>query len=87
MVEVLLTGLNDNEEGVVQSWLAEEGDMVREGEPLVELTTGDSSVTIPAPSSGLLIEIYYDEGEAVQDGEVLCCIDDEEEADDVAELE
>lgn len=83
MVEVVLDGMAAKiEEGTVQSWFIEEGDPVTEGEDLVEITTEDGSFTIPAPVSGILAEVYFDEGEAVARGEVLCNIDDEEKAED-----
>lgn len=88
MVEVLLAGLpSGTTEGVVQVWFFEEGDSVKEGQDLVELSTDNGSVTIPAPSSGLLVELYYDEGETVEKGEVLCCIDDEDLEPEIEELE
>lgn len=89
MVEVLLASLPAGEtEGTLQVWFFEEGDMVKEGQDLVELSTSEGSIMIPAPASGLLVELYYDEGEAVEKGEVLCCIDDEEGMDsEIEELE
>lgn len=88
MVEVLLASLPSNvTEGTVQVWFYEEGDSVKEGQDLVELSTSDGSITIPAPTSGLLVELYYDEGETVEKGEVLCCIDDEDVEPEIEELE
>ncbi|OGW79281.1 MAG: hypothetical protein A2Z83_09015 [Omnitrophica bacterium GWA2_52_8] len=79
MVEVLLEGLGKHaEEATIQNWFFEEGDSVNEGDELVELTTEDGSITINAPATGVLAEVYYDEGDVVAKGEVLCCIDDEE---------
>ena len=78
MKEVLLEGLSANaDEGTIQVWFAEEGDIVEEGDDLVEVSTEEGSVTIQAPASGVLAEVYYDEGEAVAKGELLCMIDDE----------
>jgi pyruvate/2-oxoglutarate dehydrogenase complex dihydrolipoamide acyltransferase (E2) component len=88
MVEVLLKGLGKEvEEGTIQSWFFEEGDAVSAGDDLVELTTEEGSVIIQSPVSGLVAEVYYDEGEAVAKDEILCMIDDEaadedEEADE-----
>ena len=81
MVEVVMEGLAPNvEEGTIQTWFFEEGDAVSEGDDLVELTTEEGTVTLQAPASGILAEVYYDEGELVAKGEVLCTIDDEESA-------
>ena len=88
MKEVLLEGLAPNiQEATVRAWYFEEGDAVNEGDELVEMTTEDGDVILSAPKSGVLAEVYYDEGESVGKGEVLCSIDDEEELDDDPELD
>jgi pyruvate/2-oxoglutarate dehydrogenase complex dihydrolipoamide acyltransferase (E2) component len=79
MVEVLLEGLAAHvEEATILNWFFEEGDAVNEGDDLVELQTEEGNITIQAAGTGLLAEVYYDEGEVVARGEVLCTIDDEE---------
>ncbi|HOW59570.1 MAG TPA: hypothetical protein PLO78_07595 [Candidatus Omnitrophota bacterium] len=83
MIEVLVKGLGPNvDEAVVKSWIFEEGDAVTEGDDLVELRTEDSVVVIPAPATGILTEVYFDEDETVQRDEVICVIDEEEEDSD-----
>ena len=83
MVEVVLEGLSAKvEEATLQTWFFEEGDAVSEGDDLVELSSEEGSVTIQAPASGILAEVYYDEGELVAKGEILCTVDDEEDDDD-----
>lgn len=80
MYEVSLEGLAKSvEEATVHVWYFEEGDAVNEGDDLVELTSEEGTVTIQAPVSGILAEVYYDEGDIVAKGELLCTIDDEEE--------
>jgi len=84
MKEVLLGELGGEVgEATIQRWFIEEGDPVNEGDDLVEFTSENGAFIIQAPASGVLTEVYYDEGETVQKGEVLCMIDDEE--DDVDE--
>jgi pyruvate/2-oxoglutarate dehydrogenase complex dihydrolipoamide acyltransferase (E2) component len=79
MLEVLLEGLPANvEEATILNWFVEEGDSVTEGDDLVELSADEVTITIQAAASGILAEVYYDEGEVVGKGEVLCTIDDEE---------
>ena len=79
MIEVVLQGLAPKvEEATIQTWFFEEGDGVNEGDDLVELSTEEGIVTLQAPVSGVLAEVYYDEGEVVAKGEVLCTIDEEE---------
>lgn len=83
MKEVVLEGLSKNvEEATIQTWFVEEGDPVNEGDNLVELSTEEGTVTITAPVSGILAEVYYDEGESVSKGETLCSVDDEESEDE-----
>ncbi|MDD5217771.1 MAG: lipoyl domain-containing protein [Candidatus Omnitrophica bacterium] len=77
MIEVTLSGLaKDQDEATIQTWFFEEGDPVEEGDNLVELITEDGVISIQATASGILAEVYYDEGELVAKGEVLCTIDD-----------
>ena len=82
MKEIALDVLSSaTDEGTVLAWFVEEGDVVQEGDDLVELSSEDGAITIQAPVSGILTEVYYDEGESVPKGEVLCVIDDEDEDD------
>ena len=79
MAEVKLEGLAETvDEATLQSWFIEEGDRVSEGDNLVKLSTEQGIVTIQSPVSGILAEAYYDEGELVAKGDVLCVIDEEE---------
>ena len=91
MKEVLLEGLAKHvEDATIQTWFFEEGDLVNEGDDLVELSSEEGTVMITAPSSGVLAEVYFDEGELVAKGEPICTIDDnesEDEEDDVDDKE
>lgn len=79
MVEVVLESLRGGAtQAAIQSWYFEEGDAVTKGDEIAELALGDSTVTVTTPASGILAEVYYDEGETVELGEVLCLIEDEE---------
>lgn len=79
MIEVALENLPKNiEEATVRVWFFEEGDAINEGDDLVQLSTSQGNITVQAPCGGVLAEVYYDEGEAVARGEVLCTVDDEE---------
>lgn len=81
MVEVVLEKLPPGvSEATIQAWHFEEGDAVTKGDELVELSTEEGMVTLAAPGSGILAEVYYDEGEIVEQGEVLCLIETEGEA-------
>ncbi len=80
MKEVLLSGLPaDIKEAQVQTWFYEEGDAVSAGDEVVELLANEAPFKLAAPCSGILSEVYFDEGETVESGEVICAIDEEAE--------
>ena len=90
MVEVVLQGLAAHvEEATIHTWFFEEGDAINEGDDLVEVTSEEGTLMIASPVSGILAEVYYDEGELIAKGEILCTIDNEEpeEAEDEDEEE
>lgn len=74
-------------EATVRVWYFEEGDAVTPGDEIVELSTEEGSVVVTAPAAGILAEVYYDEGETVETGEVLCLIEDEKVSEEEGELE
>lgn len=64
----------DQSEGttnVVGKWFKAVGDRVTLNEPLLEITTDKVTVEIAAPGAGVLAEILKQEGDAVEQGEVL----------------
>ena len=56
----------DMTEGTVLKWLKAEGDMVSEGEPVVEIETAKAVEESPAPESGRLVKILVPVGETVE---------------------
>ena len=56
-------------EGTVSKWLKNEGDAVKEGEPLFEVETDKLTNTIEASASGTLLKI------AVAEGGTAKCLD------------
>jgi pyruvate/2-oxoglutarate dehydrogenase complex dihydrolipoamide acyltransferase (E2) component len=67
-------------EGTVSRWLVAEGQLVKEYEPLVAITTDKVDTEIPAPASGILLRIYVPEGETVEKGTLLAEIGEASEA-------
>ncbi len=54
-VEVFVAKMTDfMEEGVIQSWLVQEGEHVDEGQPLLELETDKALAELPSPATGYL---------------------------------
>lgn len=81
MFEVVLENLPGGAtQASIQAWHFEEGDAVTKGDEIVELATSDGTVMVTAPETGILSEVYYDEGETVEAGEILCLIEDDEPA-------
>jgi len=64
-------------EGVVSRWLKKDGEIVRAGEPVVELETEKATTEVPAPASGKLIA-SVPEGKTVTIGQVLGRIEEQE---------
>ena len=56
-------GMQDAE---IVRWLKQPGDMVTEGEPLVEIEAAKTTVEVPAPASGTLKEILAQPEETVE---------------------
>tara|TARA_Y100001936_G_C16045661_1_gene654451 strand:+ start:709 stop:1884 length:1176 start_codon:yes stop_codon:yes gene_type:complete len=63
-------------EATVATWLKKSGDIVNEGEVLIELDTDKVSLEVVSPSSGQLTEISKNVGETVNVGELLGKVDD-----------
>jgi len=61
-------------EGTVGRWLKQEGDPVREYEPLLEVETDKVTSEVTASASGTLLKIYVSEGQTVPAGTVLAVI-------------
>ena len=62
------------QEGTVVEWLKAEGDVVEEGEPLVEVETEKAVDFVDAPASGTLVSIHAHKGETIAVFEVLAVI-------------
>ncbi|MCD5397740.1 biotin/lipoyl-binding protein [candidate division NPL-UPA2 bacterium] len=76
MAEIKLPELGEEvKEATVSYWLHEEGDKVKEGEDLVEMTTDKATFNVPVPTSGILKEISVEEGELVKVGQKLAVIE------------
>ncbi|MDQ3915125.1 MAG: 2-oxo acid dehydrogenase subunit E2 [Actinomycetota bacterium] len=61
-------------EAEVDRWLVNEGDVVSEDDPLVELITDKATAEIPSPYEGVVSRIHVKAGEVVPVGTVLITI-------------
>jgi multifunctional 2-oxoglutarate metabolism enzyme len=58
-------------EGTVLEWHVSEGDVVEEGQTVVEVSTDKVDAEVPAPASGTITKISAEADETVQVGQVL----------------
>ncbi|HSI71579.1 MAG TPA: dihydrolipoamide acetyltransferase family protein [Fimbriimonas sp.] len=66
-VEILMPELGEAvHEGTVSRWLKQEGDSVKEDEPIVEIMTDKVNTELPSPASGILSKILIPEGGTVE---------------------
>jgi len=66
-------GVTSTRANVVR-WLKREGEMVTEGEPLVELETEKVSYELESPVAGILLKVLANESVEVPVGNPLCQI-------------
>ena len=77
MKQVNLPELGEGIEGAnVTFWHSKKGDIVKEGDDLVELATDKAVFNLPSPYSGALARILVNEGESVKVGESLAEIEE-----------
>ncbi|MCC5475807.1 2-oxoglutarate dehydrogenase, E2 component, dihydrolipoamide succinyltransferase [Streptomyces barringtoniae] len=73
--DVVLPALGESvTEGTVTRWLKSVGDSVEADEPLLEVSTDKVDTEIPAPASGVLLEIVVNEDESAEVGAKLAVI-------------
>ncbi len=62
------------DEVTVTKWLKQEGDSIKELEPLLEVNTDKVDTEIPAPATGTVLKIVMQEGTPAKVGELLAII-------------
>lgn len=62
------------DEVTVTKWLKQEGDTIKELEPLLEVNTDKVDTEIPAPATGTILKIVMQEGAPAKVGELLAII-------------
>ena len=73
--KVLVPRLGEGvDEVTVTKWLKQVGDSIKELEPLLEVNTDKVDTEIPAPASGMVLQIVAQEGQAAKVGELLAVI-------------
>jgi len=79
-IEVLLPKMGESvAEATITTWLKEVGDTIEEDEPIVEIATDKVDSEVPAPTSGVLKQKLFNDGDVVQVGAVFAIIGTEGE--------
>lgn len=63
--------------GKLLQWQVEEGESIDEGDDLVALEVNGDTLSITAPIAGVVTDIYFEDGEEVEAGEVIAEIEEE----------
>ena len=58
-------------EATVSKWIKNQGDQVREDEPVVELETDKVNVEVPSPAEGIISKVHFNAGDTVEVGALL----------------
>lgn len=69
-------------EATITKWVKAVGDAVEEDDPIVEIATDKVDSDVPAPVTGKLSKIFFEENQIVQVGEVIAWIEIEGETND-----
>src|SRR3954454_8426259 len=65
------TGGESVTEGTILEWSVKVGDTVNDGDTVVEISTDKVDMELPAPASGTITEILFEEGDTVTVGQVI----------------
>lgn len=77
MAKVHLPELGEGiEKATVSYWFYKAGEKVSEKDDLVELATDKATFNLPSPASGRLAQVFFQEGDTVNVGEVLAEIEE-----------
>ncbi|MFA5089465.1 MAG: biotin/lipoyl-containing protein [Candidatus Omnitrophota bacterium] len=75
MVKVAIPELGEGITQVTVSyWYFKAGDKVKKDDDLMELVTDKATFNLPSPSSGLLSEVFFHEGDTAKVGDVVAII-------------
>lgn len=80
-IEVIMPKMGESiMEGTVVEWSKQIGDFVNQDETLLEIGTDKVDSEVPAPESGVLVEILAQEGDTVEVGEVIAILETDPDA-------
>jgi 2-oxoglutarate dehydrogenase E2 component (dihydrolipoamide succinyltransferase) len=75
LIDILVPIEQEGTTGIVRNWFVKIGDVVAEGDPLLELETDKVAVEVPAPQAGKLVEIVLNADAEAPPGALLGKLD------------
>ncbi len=76
MTDIKLPSLAEGVDSAsISYWFKQPGEMVKEGEELVELVTDKATFSMPSPAAGKIKELLAGEGESVKVGQAIATIE------------
>lgn len=77
MVKVILPELSEGvSKATLSFWYFKPGEKVSEKDDLVELATDKATFNLPSPATGRLAEVFFQEGDTVNSGDLLAMIEE-----------
>ena len=80
--EIVLPDLGEGQDGVIEAtvscWSVEIGDLLEEGDDLMEIVTDKASFVVPSPVQGRLLKKCVEEDDPVHVGDVVAIVTTEE---------
>jgi len=61
-------------EGLITQWYKQEGDTVQEGEPLFDMETDKTAITIDSTASGTVLKLLFEEGDLVPIAQTIAIV-------------
>lgn len=61
-------------EGLITQWYKQEGDTVQEGEPLFDMETDKTAITIDSTASGTILKLLFEEGDLIPIAETIAIV-------------
>jgi len=77
MIDVTMPQFSEStSEATVSKWHVRPGDLVRQDQTLLDVTTDKAVMAVPAPAAGRVIDIVIPEGVTVPCETLLCRLDE-----------
>lgn len=79
MIEVHVPELEDGVDKVnISYWYVNEGEHVEQEDNLLEVTAGKRVFNVSSPATGIVVQMFFEEGEEVEVGQKVAVIEEED---------